>query len=111
MFSIGLTANSNNFCFTVLNGADLMAWNQSFHSHMREIHGYFQKKTKNNSEKSTDQPILCDDCGFSTFNENQLLKHREASCQSLVFNRNRTRARRMKKLRDHVTTLHGQINQ
>ena len=80
MFSIGLTANSNNFCFTVLNGADLMAWNQSFHSHMREIHGYFQKKTKNNSEKSTDQPILCVDCGFSTFNENQLLKHREASC-------------------------------
>ena len=54
---------------------------------MRAAHGYFRYKTKHNSERSEGQPILCDDCGFSTFNENQYQKHKEASCQAPVFNR------------------------
>ena len=62
-------------------------WQQCLHGHMRAAHGYFRYKTKHNSERSEGQPILCDDCGFSTFNENQYQEHKEASCQTPVFKR------------------------
>ena len=48
---------------------------------MRSAHGLFQKKTKH-SVKSEAQPILCDDCGFSTFNQKQFNAHKLADCQS-----------------------------
>ena len=30
-------------------------------------------------------PILCDDCGFSTFNQKQFNAHKQANCQSKAF--------------------------
>ena len=56
-------------------------WNTSFLEHMRSAHGLFQKKTKHSVESET-QPILCDDCGFSTFNQKQFNAHKLANCQS-----------------------------
>ena len=56
-------------------------WNTSFLEHMRSAHGLFQKKTKHSVEM-TAQPILCDDCGFSTFNQKQFNDHKLAACQS-----------------------------
>ena len=48
---------------------------------MRSAHGLFQKKSKH-SVKSEAHPILCDDCGFSTFNQKQFNDHKLAACQS-----------------------------
>ena len=56
-------------------------WNTSFLEHMRSAHGLFQKKTKHSVEM-TAQPILCDDCGFSTFNPKQFNDHKLANCHS-----------------------------
>ena len=51
-------------------------WNTSFHEHMRGAHGLFQKKSKHSVE-SEGEPILCDDCGFSTFNKKHFNSHKE----------------------------------
>ena len=56
-------------------------WNTSFLEHMRYAHGLFQKKSKNFVESET-HPILCDDCGFSSYNQKQFNGHKLANCQS-----------------------------
>ena len=59
-------------------------WNTSFLEHMRSAHGLFQKKSKHSVECEAN-PILCDDCGFSTFNQKQFNAHKLAACKSLPF--------------------------
>ena len=56
-------------------------WNTAFLKHMRSAHGLFQKKSKH-SVFSEGNPILCDDCGFSTFNQKQFTSHKQAACQA-----------------------------
>ena len=56
-------------------------WHNSFLEHMRSTHGLFQNKSKH-SVKSEALPILCDNCGFSTFNQEQFNAHKLANCQS-----------------------------
>ena len=56
-------------------------WNTSFHEHMRDTHGLFQRKSKY-ADVSETHPILCDDCGFSTFNQKQFRAHKLDNCQS-----------------------------
>ena len=56
-------------------------WNTSFLEHMRCAHGLFQKKSKHFVESET-HPILCDDCGFSSYNQKQFNAHKLANCQS-----------------------------
>ena len=56
-------------------------WNTCFHKHMRSAHGLFQKKSKYSVESEA-HPILCDDCGFSTFNQEQFNAHKLNGCQS-----------------------------
>ena len=55
-------------------------WNTSFLEHMRSAHGLFQKKSKH-SIHGEGQALLCDDCGFSTFNQKQFQSHKLAACQ------------------------------
>ena len=57
-------------------------WNTSFLEHMRSAHGLFKKKSKHFVESEAN-PILCDDCGFSTFNQKQFNAHKVAACKSL----------------------------
>ena len=56
-------------------------WNTSFLEHMRNAHGLFQKKSKYFVESET-HPILCDDCGFSSYSQKQFNAHKLANCQS-----------------------------
>ena len=56
-------------------------WNTLFLEHMRSAHGLFQKKSKYSVESEA-HPILCDDCGFSTFNQEQFNAHKLNGCQS-----------------------------
>ena len=56
-------------------------WNTCFLEHMRSAHGLFQKKSKYSVESEA-HPILCDDCGFSTFNQEQFNAHKLNGCQS-----------------------------
>ena len=51
---------------------------------MRNKHGFFQRKTKN-SEENVSQTILCDDCGFSTFNQKQFNAHKLANCKNVTY--------------------------
>ena len=51
-------------------------WQCSLLEHMRNVHGVFQNKSKYRDG----QPILCDDCGFSTFNKKQFNSHKLAAC-------------------------------
>ena len=68
-------------------------WNTSFLEHMRNAHGLFQKKSKHSVE-SEGEPILCDDCGFSTFNQKHFNSHKLAGCQSeLIFQYKRSHIR------------------
>ena len=50
-------------------------WNPTFHKHMRNVHGYFQKKSKSSGENKG-QAKLCEDCGLSTFNKS----HKKKGC-------------------------------
>ena len=56
-------------------------WNSAFLEHMRCVHGLFKKKGKHFVESEAN-PILCDDCGFSTFNPKQFNDHKLANCHS-----------------------------
>ena len=56
-------------------------WNSSFLEHMRSAHSSFKKKGKHFVE-SEGEPILCDDCGFSTFNQKHFNAHKQAACRS-----------------------------
>ena len=56
-------------------------WNSAFLEHMRFKHSLFKKKGKHFVESEAN-PILCDDCGFSTFNQKQFNAHKQANCQS-----------------------------
>ena len=56
-------------------------WNTSFHEHMRFAHAFFKKKLKPSDENKS-QPVLCDDCGFSTFSQKQFNAHKLVNCQS-----------------------------
>ena len=49
------------------------SWNQSFHKHMREKHGHFQKKSKHFADS---QHFLCDRCAFSTFSKVEFERHK-----------------------------------
>ena len=60
-------------------------WKNTFLMHMRSVHSLFQKKSKNSVESEA-QPILCDDCGFSTFNQNQFNSHKLANCKKGFYN-------------------------
>ena len=46
-------------------------WNQYFHKHIREKHGIHQK----NSKHSSDVPLLCDYCVFTTVSKVKLVLH------------------------------------
>ena len=62
--------------------------NFSFLGHMRSAHGVFQRKRKS---MEADHPVLCDDCGFSTLSEKQLISHKLKHCQKSERKRNSNR--------------------
>ena len=50
-------------------------WNTTFHQHMRDKHGVFQKARTRGFKSKTTGSLICEECGFQAKTEKQMRKH------------------------------------